>query len=104
MKFRVIQSHKAKNDLVRLTDVLLERAQTAEDLDRALLALETLQGSIAALADSALRCRKAGGGSDPFLRELVIPFDSSGYMALFGIVGDAVVVAAVRRELEDDYQ
>ena len=42
--------------------------------------------------------------SSPFLRELVIPFGASGYVALFEIVGnDRVIVGAVRHQREDDY-
>ena len=47
-------------------------------------------------------CRKAG--PSPFLRELLIPFGHSGYVALFEIVDPTdVVVSAVRHQLEDDY-
>ena len=38
------------------------------------------------------------------LRELIIPFVRSGYVALFEIVDSTlVVIAAVRHQLEDDY-
>lgn len=38
------------------------------------------------------------------MRELVIPFGRSGYVALFEIIDSAtVVIAAVRHQLEDDY-
>ena len=38
------------------------------------------------------------------LRELVIPFGASGYVALFEIVeSDRVIVGAVRHQREDDY-
>ncbi len=47
-------------------------------------------------------CRRAG--LEPLLRELVISFGRSGYVALFEIVGTTdVVVSAVRHQLEDDY-
>lgn len=74
MRFVVLTTPEADQDLDRLTDSLLERAQTEDDFDRALLALETIRSSIDGLSESALRCRKAGDGRDPFLRELVIPF------------------------------
>ena len=39
-----------------------------------------------------------------FLRELLIPFGSAGYVALFEIEGgDLVTVLAVRHQREDDY-
>ena len=103
MRFRVVPTDEAREDLIRLTDALLERAQTTPDLDRACMAIQAVQDAVEALSDSALRCRKTGDGHDPFLRELVIPFGSSGYLALFEIVGDTVVVAAIRHQLEDDY-
>lgn len=38
------------------------------------------------------------------LRELLIPFGASGYVALFEIVNAEVVhVLAIRHQLEDDY-
>jgi len=38
------------------------------------------------------------------LRELVIPFQSAGYVALYEIEGGGVVnVLAIRHQLEDDY-
>ncbi len=50
-------------------------------------------------------CRKALGGDDnPFLRELIIPFGSSGYVALFEIENrDTVTLLAVRHQREEDY-
>ncbi len=49
-----------------------------------------------------IRYRKAG--KSPFLRELVIPFGHSGYVALFEIEDAATVtILAVRHQLEDDY-
>ena len=82
---------------------MLERAKTVEDFDRALIAVKAIRAALDGLSDSALRCRKAGGGRDPFLRELVIPFGGNGYVALFEIVADTVMVAAIRHQLEDDY-
>jgi hypothetical protein len=47
-------------------------------------------------------CRKAG--DSPFLRELVISFGATGYVALFEILDEQeVVIAAVRHQREDDY-
>ena len=103
MRFVVVTTTEADRDLERLTDTLLERAQTANDFDRALLVIQAIRSSMDALSESALRCRKAGDERDPFLRELVIPFGRAGYLALFEMVGDAVVVAAIRHQLEDDY-
>jgi hypothetical protein len=43
-------------------------------------------------------------GSSSFIRELIIPFGHTGYVALFEIVDDkTVIMGAVRHQLEDDY-
>lgn len=51
---------------------------------------------------SPFSCRKAA--QSPFLRELIIPFGRSGYVALFEI-RDAheVIVGAIRHQNESDY-
>ena len=67
--------------------------------ERALLAI---RAGVATLKTSPFTCRKAG--NSPFLRELIIPFGRTGYVALFEIEGAAdVVITAVRHQLEDDY-
>jgi plasmid stabilization system protein ParE len=55
------------------------------------------------LGDFPFSCRKAPP-ENPFLRELIIPFGSAGYVLLFEI-GDAesVTILAVRHQREDDY-
>ncbi len=61
-----------------------------------------MRAGVATLKSSPFTCRKAS--SSPFLRELVVPFGRSGYVALFEIEDAAsVVVVAVRHQLEDDY-
>ncbi len=65
-------------------------------------AIAALRSGIATLKTSPFTCRKAG--QSPFLRELIVPFGRSGYVALFEIEDDAnVAVLAVRHQLEDDY-
>lgn len=103
MNFSVRYTIGARDDLVRLFEFLLERACTVEDLDRAERALDAITSSI----DHHLRrfpfaCRKVG--ASPFLRELVISFGHSGYVALFEIEdANTVTILAVRHQLEDDY-
>jgi plasmid stabilization system protein ParE len=54
------------------------------------------------LALTPFSCRKVG--DSPFLRELVISFGHTGYVALFEIVDDhTIVIGAVRHQREDDY-
>jgi len=55
-----------------------------------------------ALTPSPFACCK--GGANPFIRELVITFGSTGYVALYEIVDDStVIIGAIRHQLEDDY-
>ncbi len=61
-----------------------------------------LHAGIATLKSSPFTCRKAG--DSPFLRELIVPFGRSGYVALFEIENDSTVtVVAIRHQREDDY-
>ena len=102
MSFVVRYSASARDDLKRLYEYLLDRATTAEDLDQAERALVTLVGSVDSLGRSPFIYRKAG--PSPFLRELLIPFGNSGYVALFEIEdASTVTILAMRHLLEDDY-
>ena len=102
MSFVVRYSASARDDLKRLYEYLLDRATTAEDLDQAERAVVTLVGSVDSLGRSPFIYRKAG--PSPFLRELLIPFGSSGYVALFEIEdASTVTILAMRHQLEDDY-
>ena len=104
MSYRVRLTRQAESDLERLFDFVLERELQRDggNLELAVHALAAIKSAIATLQSSPFTCRKAG--PSPFLRELVIAFGRSGYVALFEIVDDAnVVVAAVRHQREDDY-
>lgn len=102
MTFRVRFTREAEDDLVRLYEFILERDVT--DWSLAERALEAIRHAISGLEHSPFSYRKASGQSSPFLRELVIPFGSAGYVALFEIEGsDVVTVLAVRHQREDDY-
>lgn len=104
MSFRVRLTREAETDLDRLFDFVLERepARDGGDLSVAEQALVAIRAGFATLKASPFTCRKAG--QSPFLRELIIPFGWSGYVALFEIEGAAdVVITAVRHQLEDDY-
>ena len=81
---------------------MLDRASTDEDLDLAKRALNAITASIDSLNRSPFTFRKVG--QSPFLRELLIPFGHSGYVALFEIEDASTVsVLAVRHLREDDY-
>lgn len=104
MSFRVRFTREAQADLERLFDFVLERelARDSGDLALAERALLAIRAGVATLKTSPFTCRKAG--QSPFLRELIIPFGRTGYVALFEIEGAAdVIVTALRHQLEDDY-
>lgn len=104
MSYRVRLTREAAEDLERLFDFVLQRELQRHDgdLELAERALQAIEDGISSLGRSPFTCRKAG--QSPFMRELVIAFGRSGYVALFEIVDSAnVVVAAVRDQLEDDY-
>ena len=103
MSFLVRYSAGAREDLKRLYGYLLERAQTVEDLELAERAYDAIVDAVEHhLSLRPFVYRKAG--SSPFLRELLIPFGSAGYVALFEIEDAATVtILAVRHQLEDDY-
>lgn len=97
-RYRVRFTPDAEDDLLQLYDFLLEK-----DLAAAEGALEAVRNGVALLSLSPFSCRKAGAGN-PLLREIVIPFGASGYVALFEIEGPSTVtVVAVRHQREDDY-
>ncbi|SEK08443.1 type II toxin-antitoxin system RelE/ParE family toxin [Paraburkholderia diazotrophica] len=98
MTFRVRYTGGARRDLLRLYEFLLDR-----DVAAAERALEALRKSTEILEEFPFTCRKADA-NNPFLRELIVPFGSSGYVVLFEI-DDAttVTILAVRHQRDDDY-
>jgi plasmid stabilization system protein ParE len=103
VSFRVRLTRGAEADLVRLFDFVLERELERDgDLSLAEQALASIGAGFATLKSSPFTCRKAG--QSPFLRELIIPFGRTGYVALFEIEsGSDVLILAVRHQREDDY-
>lgn len=103
MNYRVRLTREAEEDVLRLYDFLIERELAqGGDLGVAERAIAAIHQAFLLLQLSPFSCRKAD--QSPFLRELIIPFGSAGYVALFEI-SDAqqVVIAAVRHQRESDY-
>jgi len=99
-EFQVRFTATALSDLERLYEFLLAfDIQTAE---RAVLAIED---GLRFLRNSPFSCRKAADGAHgPLLRELIIPFGASGYLALFQIEDASTVsILALRHQREDDF-
>ncbi len=95
----------AEDDLVRLTDFLLSRAQDLDGLNQVDASMRTLRQAIEKqLSAFPWSFRKAGQGSSTTRRELVVPAGASGYVALYEIESmSRVQVLAVRHQLEQDY-
>ena len=99
MSFRVRFTLEAKTDLERLYGFLVEH-----DVEAAERALDVIDRAWTILEEFPFSCRKAED-SNPFVREIVIPFGSAGYVALFEIEDrQSVTVLAVRHQREDDYR
>ncbi len=102
MSFAVRYSAGAREDLKRLYAYLLDRSTTTEELALAERAIDTIDAAIDSLRVSPFIHRKAG--RSPFLRELLIPFGHTGYVALFEVDdASSVTILALRHQLEDDY-
>ena len=101
MMFQVRFTEEARADLVRLYAFALQREQG--NLDIAESSLRAIEHGLALLGTSPFACRPAAG--NPFLRELVIGFGATGYVALFEVDDAATVtVLAVRHQREQDYR
>lgn len=100
MSYRIRFTVDAEDDLLRLFDFLLE-----QNIAVAARAETAIYKAIELLEIFPFSCRKADtGGEGQFLRELLIPFGSSGYVALFEIENEqTVTIISVRHQREEDY-
>ena len=99
--YELVIAESARDDLERL-----HAFASDIDPDMAERALKTVESALQVLTRHPHTCRKVQSSdlSSPVLRELVIDFGNTGYLALFEVVGDAVVlVLAVRHQRESDY-
>ena len=76
-----------------------------QDISEAERAEAAIAKAIEVLEVFPFSCRKAIGGSNSlFVRELIIPFRGSGYVALFEIEDPRfVTILAVGHQPEEDY-
>lgn len=99
MKYKIRFTPGAEDDLLRLFDHLAE-----QDLAAAARAQSAIAKSMVFLETFPFSCRKALGSSDSLLREMIIPFGNTGYVALFKIEDPVTVtILAVRHQREEDY-
>jgi plasmid stabilization system protein ParE len=102
--YRVELTPRARDDLDRLTTFTFERelARDGGDLTLHIRAFDSILKALDLLEWAPFTCRQVADSS--FVRELVIPFGSAGYVALFEVVdADCIRVAAIRHQREDDY-
>ena len=99
MTFNVRFTAEAQQDITRLYEFIFERDDTGyETAQNALTAIRT---GIDSLKHNPFSCRKT---NTPFLRELVISFGATGYVALFEIESNqTVTILAIRHQREEDY-
>ncbi len=100
MNYRIRFTVEAEDDLLRLFDFLLE-----QDFAVAARAETAIYKAIELLEIFPFTCRKAEDeGHNYFLRELLIPFGRTGYVALFEIEDEqTVTIISVRHQREEDY-
>ena len=103
MSYAVEFTRGAEDDLVRLYDFLLGRAETLEELDVANEAVKLIrQAALSHLSTTPYSYRKVGARST--LRELIIPFGTTGYILRFEIRSpELVLVIGARHQREEDF-
>ena len=98
MSYFLRYADAARADIRRLYAFLVER-----DVVAAEKAIDTIERAVAAFAEFPFVARKADP-ENPFLRELLIPFGSAGYVALFEIEDARIItILAIRHQREEDY-
>lgn len=99
--FRVRFTEEARADLVRLYTFALQQGEGG--IEAAEASLRAIENALTLLETSPFACRPVTGS--PFLRELVIGFGATGYVALFEVEdAGTVTVLALRHQREQDYQ
>lgn len=80
MKYQIVFSREAEEDLERLFDFAFERELNSPtgDLDNPTKAIEAIRQACQFLAICPFSCRKEDAG--PFARELIVPFGATGYI------------------------
>lgn len=103
--YAVTLPDEAVDDLQRLKDFAIARelASGSPDWPAPQRALDALRDGMRLLSWSPYTCRKAELGNGRS-RELIVPFGGTGYIVLFDVIGDNVVVGAVRHQREGDYR
>jgi plasmid stabilization system protein ParE len=103
MSYAVEFTQSAEDDLIRLYDFLLNRAETLEALEVAEEALRVIRlAALSHLSTTPYSYRKVGSRST--LRELIVPFGTTGYVLRFDIRSpELVLVIGARHQREEDF-
>ena len=103
MTIRVEFTPEADADLGRLFDFVLARAQTIEEAMRAYEAVDVIR-AVATRYLSTMPYSYRKVGTRPTLRELIVPFGSTGYVLRFDIRSpELVLVLGARHQREEDF-
>ncbi|WP_024326550.1 type II toxin-antitoxin system RelE/ParE family toxin [Thioalkalivibrio sp. AKL19] len=98
MSYSVRFTAQARDDLMRLVAFLAEQDPTAANRART-----AIGQALSLLETFPLSCRTLDP-AHPRIREFLIPFGRSGYVALFEIDdAERVTLLAFRQQHEDDY-
>jgi plasmid stabilization system protein ParE len=105
LEYTVTLLQEAVEDLRRLEDFAIERELSSEapDWTSPQRALDAIREGMRLLSWSPYTCRRAELGNGRS-RELIVPFGGAGYIVLFEIIGNNVIVGAVRHQREEDYR
>ena len=103
MTYAVEFTRGAEEDLLLLYDFVLARAETLEELNVTDEALKVIrQAALSHLSTTPYSYRKVGARST--LRELIIPFGTTGYILRFDIRSpELVLVIGARHQREEDF-
>lgn len=96
-RYRVRFARSALEDLERLTEFLVEHSpDLAPDAERA------IRDAVEVLKRLPWAGRRAGQQNDETLRELIVPFGTTGYLILYRVGPGALVsVLAATHQLEE---
>ena len=97
MTHEIEYSIQARGDIERLFRFLVLRDKPA-----ARKALNAIRNAIKILEQFPFNGRIADE-DNPMVRELVIPFGSAGYVALYAVRGEMITILAIRHQFEEDY-
>lgn len=90
---------EAQEDLERLYQFMVDVAPEVADK-----ALEHIYANFRILEITPHSCRKAASVDGKVLRELIIKFGRSGYVALFEVSSEELVsILAIKHQRESDY-